>query len=248
MMDRRSFLKFTGAAAAALGTGYATGRLLDAPGARHVSLYGFLPDSEQALTSALNAFLESAPPGARGARVVIASDDMHRHTLNGILRRVPFDGTAGGAGILHIRITRLAQSVSADIVAGDSRSAVLRPEKDFNAAYSRLREHLLGERATLLFSAEYREPRMFDGLLGGSTVVIENERGEFERLALSGRRRTLTVPGPLGGTGITVDDGTVHVHSSSCRHALCERAGSASRPGDVLACAPNRVVIRIEQA
>jgi hypothetical protein len=38
------------------------------------------------------------------------------------------------------------------------------------------------------------------------------------------------------------------VVSASCRHATCRLQGAVTRPGELIACAPNRIVLRVETA
>jgi len=54
------------------------------------------------------------------------------------------------------------------------------------------------------------------------------------------------LPGPLGDTEITIAAGKVAVSRASCPLKVCMRMGAASQTGDLIACVPNRLVIRIE--
>ena len=87
------------------------------------------------------------------------------------------------------------------------------------------------------------------GALGTNRVlVIETEGGEHDRIALDGAARRLDLDGPAGKTGIVLDAAGARVVSASCRHATCRRQGAVSRPGELIACAPNRLVLRVETA
>ena len=56
---------------------------------------------------------------------------------------------------------------------------------------------------------------------------------------------TLRIPGPLGDTMVVIEDGTVRVTSSPCPEKICIKTGRISKPGQWIACLPNRVFISI---
>jgi hypothetical protein len=56
---------------------------------------------------------------------------------------------------------------------------------------------------------------------------------------------TLRVPGPLGETVVVIKDGAVQVISSPCPEKICVKTGRISKPGQWIACLPNRVFISI---
>lgn len=60
-----------------------------------------------------------------------------------------------------------------------------------------------------------------------------------------GTPRRVEVRGPLGVTVIGVDERSARVISSPCPNQLCVRAGRATRAGQLLACVPNRVAVRL---
>jgi hypothetical protein len=52
------------------------------------------------------------------------------------------------------------------------------------------------------------------------------------------------IDGALGKTGLKIENGIARVHTSSCRHGICEHT-FANNVGNVIACAPNKVLIKI---
>ena len=56
---------------------------------------------------------------------------------------------------------------------------------------------------------------------------------------------TVRVPGPLGDTVVVIHDGAVEVVSSPCSEKICIKTGRISKPGQWIACLPNRVFISI---
>lgn len=55
----------------------------------------------------------------------------------------------------------------------------------------------------------------------------------------------MALAGPVGTTRVSISEYAVQVLDSDCPNRLCVRAGRISRPGQVLVCLPNRVVVRL---
>ncbi len=49
-----------------------------------------------------------------------------------------------------------------------------------------------------------------------------------------------------GNTLIIIKDGRAMIAESTCGHKICKNTGWLSKPGDVSACVPNRVMIEIK--
>jgi hypothetical protein len=248
MISRRSFLKLSGLTVAAIGAGAGAGSLFNGASARRFAMHGFVPDSDLLTADVLRAFLAELPEDARSLSPVIHADTRWTGVIRSAFRGATHSsGPLSGGGRIIVRMEPLTGHVPGDVLVLDDRKSIYAPERDFNSNLSRLRGNLHGSEARWQLSAEYSEAAPLAGLLsGGHVLVIENERGVMDRISMD-RNRTLTVRGPQGATGVTVSEHGAHVHSSTCRHALCRR-GSASRPGDVIACAPNRVLLRVERA
>ncbi len=61
-----------------------------------------------------------------------------------------------------------------------------------------------------------------------------------------GSDRTVTVSGPLGDTVVEIRDGQARVLSSPCAEKICVRSGAIARPGQWIACLPNRVILDVQ--
>jgi hypothetical protein len=53
------------------------------------------------------------------------------------------------------------------------------------------------------------------------------------------------VKGPLGGTLVVIKDGRANVEDSPCPDKLCVHMPPISKPGQWIACLPNRVFVRV---
>ena len=58
--------------------------------------------------------------------------------------------------------------------------------------------------------------------------------------------QVLDVAGPLGSSRVVVRGGEVFMQSAPCANQICVKTGTASRPGQWIACLPNRVFVAVE--
>lgn len=249
MISRRSFLKLSGLAIASAGAGFGAGSVLRGSGdARRFAMYGFVPDDDRAVRDFLRIFSAEIPSGASAP--LITADARWTAVIRGALRSSTHSaGSAQGSGRVRVRLERAGQPVPGDVLVSDDRRRIYDPSGDFSTALHSLRLGLKGGEARYMISAEYVEEAQLASLLATDRVlVVESDRGTVDRIAFDGRGRRFDVRGARGITGVTITAAGAYVHSASCRHELCRAAGVAVRPGDVIACAPNRVLLRVEQA
>ena len=79
---------------------------------------------------------------------------------------------------------------------------------------------------------------------GHLVVIYEGERLAFT--APLSQDRHIALQGPLGETQVEIIAGKVRVISSPCPRKICIGMGEVHRSGDLLACVPNLVIVRIE--
>ena len=140
------------------------------------------------------------------------------------------------------------EPVDSDILITDNLHSIYSLEKDFSPLLTAFRKQIQNKKAGYFFSAEYVERKLFDAFFdtGKKFAVIKNENRLVDKVSLNRKPTDINLNGSRGNTIITVGDGSAFVKSSSCRHKLCEHAGQAFSLGDVIACAPNKVLIKIE--
>ena len=80
---------------------------------------------------------------------------------------------------------------------------------------------------------------------GGERLVVERD-GRVIFTAPLASERTVVLPGPLGETVLAVSGGRVRVIDSPCRNKVCLGMGEIVRSGEVVACVPNRLLVRID--
>lgn len=79
----------------------------------------------------------------------------------------------------------------------------------------------------------------------GERIVVEADNRTVFTAPLDDARR-FDIEGPLGITQMEIGHGAVWVLNSPCPQKICIGLGKAHRAGDLLACVPNRIVVRIE--
>lgn len=74
-------------------------------------------------------------------------------------------------------------------------------------------------------------------------LVVETTGGVVQRLDARADD-DVDLQGPLGATRLRIRGGQAWIVSSPCPGQLCRRMGHLAGPGRVLACLPNRVLVR----
>jgi hypothetical protein len=151
----------------------------------------------------------------------------------------------GSRQVLTVQVTELDRALPADVML-QQQGRVLDPASSFGRRLLALREELQGRRAGLAVSCRLEDRP--DALAAGRVLVVETENGVQDRIALDSVRRDLALAGPAGLTRVQADENGVRVTGASCRHATCRLQGAIARPGELIACAPNRLVLRVESA
>jgi len=243
MIDRRSFLKSALLGGAAYSAGLKLGDVLDPVGQGRVVLHGFVPADEAAVRSVLDAFL--ALDGGRIPVPIVDALPAWRRAVAGSLQQGAERYVRGGGRRLTVQVASLEQTLPADLLL-QQEGRVLDPASGFGQRLLTLREDLRGREAMVAVSCRLEDRP--DALAGERVLVIENENGEHDRVALDGATRRIELTGPAGKTSVLLDADGARVTGASCRHATCRLQGVVSRPGELIACAPNRVVLRVETA
>lgn len=81
---------------------------------------------------------------------------------------------------------------------------------------------------------------------GPGRRVVASSGDKILFVAPLDQTRTVALEGPLGITELEIRDGSVKVLDSPCPNKTCIRMGEARHSGDLIACVPNRLIIRIE--
>ncbi len=67
---------------------------------------------------------------------------------------------------------------------------------------------------------------------------------DIGRFALQGESR-IRVKGALGESEIVIENGRARIVASACPQKVCIQKGWIDKPGEVVICGPNRVMVKI---
>ena len=78
------------------------------------------------------------------------------------------------------------------------------------------------------------------------THVIVTSDGQTCFIAPLDQPRSVELDGPLGQTHLVIDAQGARITASPCPHKTCIAMGTARHAGNLLACVPNRIMVRID--
>jgi hypothetical protein len=244
MISRRNFLKIAGLTSVALGAGYTTGRITGNSKTVNYTVHGFIPADEQVIANIVSSFKNKVKSNTEP--VVIADSK-----LGEIINRVDIKSRKenfSANGSITYRLKRLDKQVDSDIIVSDANNSVY-SLNDLYSAFENIRAGLKKRKADFLFTAEYNETDFLSSIFksGSKEVVIENEKGLVDRISLDKSYKNILIDGPQGKTGLKIENGVAQVHTSTCKHGICKHS-IASGVGNIIACAPNKVLIKVVAA
>jgi hypothetical protein len=241
MISRRNFLKIAGLTSVAFGAGYTTGKLTGNSKSINYTVHGFIPADEQVISKLVTAFKNKIKSNSEA--VVIADSKIYE-----FINRCDLQSSKenfSNSGSITYRLKRLDKQMDSDIIISDANNAVYSLNY-LNSAFESIRADLKNRKADFLFTAEYNETDFLSSVFksGSKDVVIENEKGIVDRISLDKNYKNILINGPQGKTGLKVEKGIAQVHISTCRQGICKHS-IASVVGNIIACAPNKVLIKV---
>jgi len=245
MMTRKKFIKLSGIAAIAAGSGYTVGKLIDNPKNKHYSVYCFLPSDEKIITEVVRAFTTTVKCNSTP---IIYADEDYKFLLHKLARKHKQTSFSNGGSVSY-SVKSLSKYINSDIIISDNSKSIYSLKNDFTDDLMRIRSLFYGTEAKIFFAAVYKQSNILSSLYSSNQkeILVENENGTVDKIPLDSNYKSIIVDGPQGKTEIEINNGLVKVTKSTCRHKLCEKSQYATNIGDVIACAPNKVLIRIEE-
>ena len=241
MISRRNFLKIAGLTSVALGTGYTTGKLTGNSKSINYGVHGFIPSDEQVIANLVSAFKNKIKSNTEA---IVISDSKIGEIINRLDLKSRKENFSNNGSITY-RLKRLDKQIDSDIIISDANNSVYSLD-DFTSRLINIRSDIKNRNADYFFTAEYSETDFLSSIFKSNKkeVVIENEKGLVDRISLDQNYKDIVIDGPQGKTGLKIENGFVKVHSSTCRHGLC-RHTIASGVGNIIACAPNKVIVKV---
>jgi hypothetical protein len=241
MISRRNFLKIAGLSTVAIGAGFTTGKLIGDKKSVYFAVHGFIPADEQIISQLIAGFRNKVKSNADPVVIAEAKIGEMISRFDSQLRNKSFSN----GGNITYRLKRIENQTESDIIISDAENPVY-SLNDLNYGFSNIRSNLKNRKAEYLFTAEYKKPDLLSSIfkLNEKEVVIENENGLVDRIPLNKNYKDILIAGPQGKTGLKIENGIVRVNKSTCRHEICKHT-IAGYVGGVIACAPNKVLIKI---
>ena len=241
MISRRNFLKLAGLSTLALGSGYLTGKINLSSKPVYYSIHGFIPEDEQIIIKILVAFKNKVKSNSEALTL---SDSKFGEVITRLDKEY-YNSNYNSEGKIIYTLKRLRKPIDSDIIISDDNNTVMSLD-DFSSNLFNVRNELRGRKADYILTAEYREENFLSSLFKSNKkeIVIENEKGVTEKISSSKDYKNISVSGIQGKTDVEITNGIVRVLSSACRHEICKQT-IASKAGDIIACAPNKVLIKI---
>ncbi len=244
-LSRRKFIKLSSISALAIGSGYTSGKLISKPENKYYSVCCFLPSDEKLITEVVRAFATTVKSNSTP---IINADDDYKYLLQKLVRKHKQTSFSNSESVSY-SVKPLNKLVNSDIIISDNSKSIYSLKNDFTDELMTIRSMLYGTEAKIFFTAAYKQSNILSSLFSSNQkeIVIENINGTFDKIPLSSTYKNIIVDGPQGETEIEINNSLVKVTKSNCRHKLCEKSRYAVNVSDVIACAPNKVLIRIEE-
>lgn len=241
MLSRRNFLKLAGLGSIALTAGYSAGKIVQNSKSEYFIVHGFLPADENILLNLISSF--SSKVKSNSQPIIIADTKIGEVVYR--LHNQNIKSNFYKDGKVIYRVKKLNNNLDADIIVGDGISSVYSPD-DFNFSFFNLRSQLRNKKADLLFTAEFKNENIFSSILNTNKkeFVIENEKGIVERISIDKNYKNISVNGVYGKTVLSIENGIARVNSSPCKNGICKHT-YASETGSIIACAPNKVLVKV---
>lgn len=235
MIDRREFLKLSGLALVAIGSGAGVKKLFGRKERIDITLAAMLPDDHRVISRVLGVLTGESGVSLDPNRTLLLGEA----SLTGKLKPAGFITGRVEDPEYVISLSRISGGNTSDIFIKTDEYGILSPEASFSKSLKTLRSELKQIPASVMVTLR--------SVMGGSSVgeryaVISSEGKEIERVSLSGAVKEVEV---YGGNVIAAGGGRASVKQYGCKHGICAKMGHASIAGDVIACAPHKMTITI---
>lgn len=242
-LTRRKFIKLSGVAALSAGSGFGLGKLIDNNDYNRYAFYGYLPDDRTIISKAIQLFVKSLNNKS------VSTDflQINERELNPGFRKTFTTHAIFTNQSVSISLKRIGSGFDSDLLITDSKKPIYSIENDFSNDLLAFRNLIKGTKSSYYFAAEFVKTNFVSSLLnsGSTELIIENERGLFDKIGGDRKYKKVLINGPQGKTTLEADKGRVRIVGSTCRNKICEKMGSVYNPGEVLACVPNKILVRI---
>lgn len=234
MISRRNFLKLGSVAAVTLAAGFQTGKIISSSAKNDEIIFsGFLPANEDIIKEVI-AYIKSR----------FGIDSI---SINNFPQELKSLFNYENKSDLQFSIYKSSTDFPCDLIVKKENHSLFTPEEDFDMRLINIRTKLKNEKAAYFFSARKNNSAFIKQLFTkkNDVVRIEDEKGIYDEITLSGKQKIITLNGAFGKTELRIGNGSAAVVSSSCRNKICTKHGAIRSNGELIACAPNKILITI---
>ncbi len=241
-MERREFIKIGSIGFVALSSGIGTRFFLSNEEriVKRFSAFAFLPSDKSIITDFLKLFQNRITNK-------YFNNSLSNYQIEEILnKRFMVNNNLFSNSYVDVKLIKLEDKIKGDIFVSENSNLVLNPKKDFADELLNFRKTVNKINGEYLLSIEQKEENILADVFYSKNkfVLIENNKGIFDKISLSKNYSSFFVPGTIGKTEIGIFNGNVKVKSSPCRHKLCKLM-SQTEGNKTIACVPNKVLINI---
>lgn len=246
MISRRNFLKSVGVSAVALGTGFTTGKFINDSNINRgkINMAAFLPSNTNIITESINAFSKKIKNYS--SLNIYADNDLK----NIIERSVNTKNNLLSDCSININLIKYNGNNFCDVLLMDDENFIYNPDEDFNLVFNNLRNKIKNQKAEYYLLAEVNQSNIISSIFNTNKKIltIENDKGIYDKINLNNSYKNIEINGSIGKTKLQIQNGSTSIISSPCKHKICMNSGIISNTGELIACVPNKIILKIELA
>lgn len=232
MISRREFLKLAGISTFTFFAGRKLASLVN-QNSNELTLISFLPNDHNLISLVVDKFVKK-----------INSNLNVNELISQINADFMKDNIIKYGNFLFIK-ERLDADFNSDILISDNVYSIYDPM--YSPDLFNLRSELRNRKAQIKLSCYYNNPNLLNQIFMPTEKKLQvvNQHGIFDEIPLSRDYSRIMLKGNQGKLEFSIKDGVVRVINSSCRNKHCVNSGLISQQNQNLACAPNKILLRI---
>ncbi|MBE2279966.1 MAG: NusG domain II-containing protein [Ignavibacteriaceae bacterium] len=236
MISRRDFLKIAGLSAVSFTAGF---KVMDFFGNSKVVsgtvFTAFLPADSKVLSKFFELYKSHNSVVINGNSPVIVGDGEPAAMVSQIL-----NGKAGNG--FFVSAKGVNSNINSDLLIYDKSGSIVTPESGFTSNLQEFRAGLHGKTAGVMITVkEINDSKPAD------YAVIESDNKVYDKIRL-GKNKEISLNTGAGEMVVAIAGNSVSVKKAACKHKLCQSQGSIYDTNSQIACAPGKVLIKLETA
>jgi len=255
MISRREFLKLAGLSTLAFTTGIKIGEFVKNSKPSSIYLTAFLPEDEYYMRFVIEKFfdkiksIESDTKLIKDLRKIRFAKHLRLNDteLMKFEKKIFDNSTIYYSNNCIISIQNLDGKFNSDIFFRDDENSIYHPEKISDLFF--IRNEIQNQTARIKLICEYRKDNIMNKIFSDNgNVIVEFGNEIIEKIPLNKNYKNVSVKGATGIVQFSIENRRVMVINSSCRNKLCVHSEPIENLNQNIICAPNKLLIRIDNA